>query len=84
MTEKIGTLQNIAFLYCVSKMCKEIITFRDIEFGKHKFHYHKNLVLLQDTYIEKIRVSNMVFSGKRNINILLITNKMILKSNKYD
>ena len=42
-------------------MNKEIITLGKIE--KHKFHYHKNPVLMDDVDIDKILISNKVFVG---------------------
>ena len=74
---------NITFRYCVQKKVKEIIYFGDIEVEKHKFHHCKSLILLEDVDIKKIQVSNMVSSGKRNINILLVTKIMLPKTSGY-
>ena len=52
--------------------------FCDIEVEKHKLHRRKNLILLEDVDIKKIQISSMVSSGKRNINILLLTKIMII------
>ena len=34
-------------------MNKEIITFDDIEIGKHKFHHYKKPILMHDADIDK-------------------------------
>ena len=48
-----------------------------------QIHHRKNLILLEDIDIEKIRCSSMVSSGEKNRNILLVANLMIRKSNDY-
>ena len=45
-------------------MDKKIIAFRDTEIEKHKFHCHKNPILIDDAYINKITVSNKISFGK--------------------
>ena len=42
------------------------ITLCDMEVEKHKFHHHQNLILLEDVDIEKIQISSMVLSSKKN------------------
>ena len=61
-------------------MCKEILTFGDIEIEKNKFYRHKNLfILLKDINIEKVLVSNKIsFGEKKTINYLLVTCSMKL------
>ena len=44
-----------------------------------QIHHRKNLILLEDIDIEKIRCSSMVSSGEKNRNILLVANSMIRK-----
>ena len=41
-------------------MGKDIITFRDIEVEKHKFHQRKNAILINNADISKIAVSSSV------------------------
>ena len=45
-------------------MDKKIIAFRDTEIEKHKFHCHKNPILIDDAYINKITLSNKISFGK--------------------
>ena len=45
-------------------MDKKIIAFRDTEIEKHKFHCHKNPILIDDVYINKITLSNKISFGK--------------------
>ena len=45
-------------------MDKKIIPFGDTEIERHKFHCHKNLILIDDAYINKITVSNKISFGK--------------------
>ena len=47
-------------------MDKKIIMFDDIEIEKHKFHYYKNPVLIDDVDINKIVVSNKVTFRKKD------------------
>ena len=49
--------------------------FGNIELEKRKFHYDKNLILLEK--------KSLVSSGKKNINISLITKMMIITLNLY-
>ena len=51
-------------------MGKEIIVLGDVETQKRKFHYHENIILLEDVDIDNIRVSSMVSSGEKIINTL--------------
>ena len=55
------------FLYLVSMMGKEIMTFGNTEIEKQKFDHGKNLALLEDLYIDKIQVSSMVSSGEKHM-----------------
>ena len=45
-------------------MGKEII-FGNTEIEKRKFHHCKNIILLEDLDIDKIRVSSMASSGEK-------------------
>ena len=45
-------------------MDKKIIAFRDTEIEKYKFHCHKNPILIDDAYINKITLSNKISFGK--------------------
>ena len=45
-------------------MDKKIIAFRDTEIEKHKFHCHKNPILIDDAYVNKITLSNKISFGK--------------------
>ena len=65
------------FLCFVQMMGKES------EVEKHKFHHHKNLILLEVIDVKNIQLSSMVFSGKKNMNVLLVTKAMIRKLNHY-
>ena len=42
------------------------ITLCDMEVEKHKLHHPQNLILLEDVDIEKIQISSMVLSSKKN------------------
>ena len=60
-------------------MDKKITVFGDIETEKHKSHYHKNGILVDDVDINKTIVSNNVSFGKKIfliLNILLLTRGM--------
>ena len=47
-------------------MSQEIIAFGSTEIEKHKFHYHKNLILLEDADIDNILISNLIYSSEKN------------------
>ena len=58
--------------------------FDNIEIEKLKFHQCKNLILLKDLDNDNKEVSSIVSSGKKNINILLVTKMtMIIKLKHY-
>ena len=76
LTEK-SRRWNMIFLCFVQMMGKES------EVEKHKFHHHKNLILLEVIDIKNIQLSSMVFSGKKNMNVLVVTKPMIRKLNHY-
>ena len=59
-------------------MCKEIITFGNIEVEKLKFHQRKSPISLYDVNFDSIVVSNRVSFGKSVLTILLDT-KMVKK-----
>ena len=59
-------------------MGKAIITFGVIEVGKHKSYHRKNLILLQDADIKKILVFNMVYSGDKFVNMLVVIEIMTI------
>ena len=50
--------------------------FGHTEIEKHKFHRHKNAILMYDVDTNKIIVSNKVSFGKKGSNILLVTKIM--------
>ena len=52
-------------------MGKDIITFRDIEVEKHKFHRRKNAILINNADISKIAVSSSVSFSRKVLNISL-------------
>ena len=52
----------------------------DTKIKKHKFHYHKNLILIEDVDINKIIVSDKLFLVNRVLNILLAVKIMKVKS----
>ena len=54
-------------------MGKEILTFGDIEIEKNNFYHYKSPMFLDDVDIEKILVSNKIFSAEKAINTLLVT-----------
>ena len=47
-------------------MIKKIVTFGETDIEKHKFHGHKNPILVYDVDINKILVSNKVSFGKKS------------------
>ena len=58
--------------------------FDNIEIEKLKFHHCKNLILLKYLDNNNKEVSSIVSSGKKNINILLVTKMtMIIKLKHY-
>ena len=58
--------------------------FDNIEIEKLKFHQCKNLILLKDLDNDNKEVSSIVSSGKKKINILLVTKMtMIIKLKHY-
>ena len=46
-------------------MNQETLIFGDIKMDKSKFHYPKNLVLIDELYIEKVLIFNKVYFGKK-------------------
>ena len=61
LNKKRETLQNIYFLKNIyKKLIKQIMAFGDIETEKHKFHNHKNPILIDEVYIDKILISNKI------------------------
>ena len=63
-------------------MDKNVTKFGETEIEKHEFHQRKNPILIYNLDINKILVSNKVYSVKRVLNILLVT-KMVKKLNRY-
>ena len=56
-------------------MNKEIITFDDIEIGKHKFYHDKNPILMHDADIDiRVRLGIMLQKMSRCVNILMKVN----------
>ena len=53
--------------------------FGDIEIEKCKFHRRRNMMLFKDVDIKKIRVPSIVSSGKKIINVFLVTKMTIIK-----
>ena len=47
-------------------MDKEILTFGDTEIEKNKFCRYKSPIFKKDADIEKLLVSNKIFSGEKN------------------
>ena len=41
------------------------MAFGDIETEKHKFHNHKNPILIDEVYIDKILISNKISFGRK-------------------
>ena len=64
-------------------MVKEIIVFGDVETEKRKFHYHENIILLEDVDIDNIQESSMVSSGEKIINTLFAICIIIMNINHY-
>ena len=61
------------------KMCKEILTFWDIEIEKNKFYRRETPIILKYVNIEKELVSNQIsLGGKKIINTLLVTCAIII------
>ena len=50
----------------VIKICKEILTFGDIEIEKTSFCHHKSTILLEDERIEKVWLSKKIFPSEKN------------------
>ena len=48
------------------KICKEILTFGNIEIEKSKFYRNKTPIFLKDVDIGKVLVSNKISSGEKN------------------
>lgn len=46
-------------------MKNEILVFADIVIDKHKFHYHKNPILVDNLDTDNILITNMISFGKR-------------------
>ena len=65
------------------KIGKAILTFGNIEIEKNKFFCNKIPVHLRDVDIEKVLVSNKIYSGKKNLNTLLGTCTKIIKLCHY-
>ena len=63
-------------------MDNKIIAFGDTEAKKHKFHYHKNPILIDDVDVNTNILSSNAFLVKNILNILLVT-KIMKKSNNY-
>ena len=53
-------------------MIEDIITFGDTEFEKHKFHYYKCPMFLEDVDIDNVLVSNKISSGEKNYSCMMI------------
>ena len=51
-------------------MGKEILTFSDTEIEKKNFYRNKSPIFLKDVDIEKVLVSNKIFSGEKKLYIL--------------
>ena len=63
-------------------MGKVILKFGGIDIEKTKFT-PRNSYLLEGVYIEKVLVSNKIFSSKMAINALLVTCLMIIELRHY-
>ena len=57
-------------------MNKEILIFNDIVIDKHKSHYSKNPIFIDDVDIYKILISKSFLLVKRVRNTLLVTKIM--------
>ena len=66
LTEKTGTLKSIKKLLSYIKMCKKILTFRDIEIEKNKFYCNKTHIFLKNVDVDKVLVSNKISFGEKN------------------
>ena len=64
-------------------MCKEILTFGDIELKKINFTAIKVEFFLKNINIVKVLVSSKIFSGEKSVSTSLVTCVMILKLNHY-
>ena len=47
------------------KISKNVIAFGNIEVGKLKFHYYKNLILVNDVDTDNIQESSMFYLMKK-------------------
>ena len=65
LTEKLEHKKHKNLLSHI-KMGKEILTLGDIEIEKNKFYSHKSSVPLRDADIEKVLVSNNIYSGEKD------------------
>ena len=52
LTEKSGSLHNIVFFIVHKIWVKKFITLKDNKIEEGKFHYQKNLILLEDVDIK--------------------------------
>ena len=64
-------------------MDEEIITFGGIEIEKEKFYRYKSPICLEDVNINKVKVSNKIYSSEINKNTLLVTSMIIIKLSHY-
>ena len=65
-------------------MGKKILTSDDIEIEKNKFYRYENRIFLKDIGIEKVLVSNKIYSGeKKTIGNVVVTSRMTIKLSHY-
>ena len=48
-------------------MCKEILTFGNIEIEKNKFYCHKSSIFLKDVDIEKVLVCSKIYFREKKL-----------------
>ena len=52
-------------------MCKDILTFADIEIEKNQFYHHKTPILFRDVDIEKMLISNKISFGEKKLQVII-------------
>ena len=66
-----GSLKSYYFFKYIKKVPKEVIVFGDTGIEKHKYHFYKNLILIDDVDIDKTLISNKIYFGKKDFKCFL-------------
>ena len=82
LKEKGGALLNYIFFLMYMKRNKTMKPFGDPDIEKHKFHYHKNLISIDDVDIDKILISNKISCSRNGFKYFIgykVINKLMKK-----